>query len=345
MKRIERVNIFFLMLILLQLVSSKVLAFIIKDVMKLTAEQLQNPAILLTILGSNQIVFIFIPVVIYILVTKQSFKEVLKLNKIHIKDVLLTFLIAILFLPVVMALSAVSQLFSHNDVAEVLSSVSQGSILASLVVIAGFPTLFEEFIMRGVVLSEYRGITIKKAAIINGILFAILHLNLQQSLYACAMGILASYLVYYTRTIFASMTLHFTINGVNVLLAWVAFKFQSSGASSAAAAQSDLPEGLTRVMAMVGIIILLLIAAGCLALVVLLVKNIKKRNLDKWKEAENLVEGSEGYRYEDLGIQENLTIEESNKIKKNNSLKEIFNIPFILIIIVYIGAMVYDSLI
>lgn len=345
MSRIKRVNTFFLAILILQLLSSFALRFVIRDVLNLTSEQLQNPSTLLILLGSNQILFIFIPVVIYILITKQSFKDVLKLNRFHIKDMLLIFLIAILFLPVVMALSAISQLFSHNDVAEVLSSVSQGSILASIVVIAGFPTLFEEFIMRGVILSEYRGITIKKAAIINGILFAILHLNLQQSLYACAMGILASYLVYYTRTIFASMTLHFTINGVNVLLAWVAVKFQASSASSAAAAQSDLPEGLTRVMAMAGIVLLLLIAAGCLALVVLLIKNIKKRNIDKWKEDGKLIEGSEVYRYENLEIQENLTIEESNKTKKNNSLKEIFNIPFILIIIVYVGAMVYDKLV
>lgn len=72
--------------------------------------------------------------------------------------------------------------------------------------------------MRGILLSGYDGVDIKKAMLLNGLFFGMLHLNLQQFLYAFALGALFAYMVRLTDSIIPSMVAHFTINGSQVLM-------------------------------------------------------------------------------------------------------------------------------
>lgn len=335
MNRVKRVHIFYLVMLVMQIIASYVVGYFVRNVIKLSAEQLKSPEILLAILGSNQIIFIFIPVLVYILITKQSVKDILKLNKIHIKDIFFSFLIAILFLPTMMLLSAITQYFSKNDVAQMLSYTSQGSVFASLFVIAGFPAFFEEFIMRGVVLSEYRNVSIKKAAIMNGVLFAMLHMNIQQSLYALAMGILVSYLVYYTKSIFTSMTFHFTVNGINVCMAWFALRNMPSSGSSSIAAQENIPQSMILIGQIIAFVALTGIAIGAFTLIILLMKSIKKRNIDKWHQPESSVNDFEEIQNKEIFENEEIIHRSTGKVK-SGFFKDVFKIPFVFSILVYL---------
>lgn len=335
MNRIKRVNVFFMILLLLQTFGSYAIGYFITNIIKLSPEQLRTPKVLLTILGGNQIILLFIPVLLYIIITKQSIRDVLKLNRINIKDLFFSFLIAVLFLPTMMLLSAVTQLFSKNDVSQLLSFISSGSILASVLVIAGFPAMFEEFTMRGVILSEYRNVSIKKAAIMNGILFSMLHMNIQQSLYTLAMGIVVSYLVYYTKSIFSSMIFHFTVNGINVLMAFFALKAAGGGTNSNLASQGDIPQGIMIIGMIIAFAFLLGIVIGTLALIILIMKNIKKRNTHKWQAPET-IEGNTEFIYNanTFDVEEVVIKEEKNK---KGILKNVVNIPFVLSIMIYIA--------
>lgn len=335
MNRVKRVNIFFLVMLIMQIIASFIVGYFVRNIINLSEEQLKNPEILLAILGSNQIIFIFIPVLVYIIITKQSVKDVLKLNKVHIKDIFFSFLIAILFLPTMMILSAITQLFSSNDVAQILSYTSQGSVFASLFVIAGFPAFFEEFIMRGVVLSEYKNVSIKKAAIMNGVLFAMLHLNIQQSLYALAMGALVSYLVYYTKSIFTSMTFHFTVNGINVCMAWFALRNAPSSGTASAVAQSNMPQSLIIIGIVIAFILLFAIAIGTFTLIILLMKSIKKRNIDKWHRTETSVNDFEEIQNKGIFEKQEIIYRSKGNVK-NAFFKDVFNIPFVFSILVYL---------
>lgn len=340
MNRIKRINIFFLAMLIMQVLGSYIIGFFVRDILNLSPQQIRTPEVLLAILGSNQIIFVFIPVMIYIIITKQSIKEVLKLNKIHIMDLFLSFLTAILFLPSMMVLSAITQLFSKNDVAEMLTVTGQAPVWVLILVIAVFPAIFEEFTMRGLILSEYRSVSIKKAAIMNGILFSMLHMNIQQSLYTLAMGILVSYLVYYTKSIFASMIFHFTINGVNVLISTIVASGASSEANSAA--QSNVPHSFIIIGMIIGFVILLAIAIGTFALIILIIKNIKKRNINKWKEPEKS-QDNQGFMFniENYEIEENMEREAVEESKFKEFFKDVFNIPFVLSIITYIAALTF----
>lgn len=170
------------------------------------------------ILVASQILLLLIPACFYFIITKAPVKKTLRLNWPGWPTVLFSFLIAIFVQPFMMVLSALSSLFFTNDVANLISELDSYPTLLLIAVIALTPAICEEITMRGILLSGYDEIDIKKTMLLNGLFFGMLHLNLQQFLYAFALGALFAYMVRLTNSIIPSMVAHFTINGSQVLL-------------------------------------------------------------------------------------------------------------------------------
>lgn len=72
----------------------------------------------------------------------------------------------------------------------------------SLFIIAVTPAICEEVFMRGVVLDGYRNIPLWKAAIMNGVLFGLFHNNFMQLSYTSIVGIILTYVVVLTNSIY-----------------------------------------------------------------------------------------------------------------------------------------------
>ena len=168
---------------------------------------------------------LFIPSILYIVISKKSIKETLRLNPIGIKSILMIIVIGIVAQPLMMFLGTLSQLFFRNYVTDALKQLNSLGYFTMIAMIAITPAICEETVMRGVVLSGYRKVDIRKAALMNGFLFGLFHLGPQQFLYAFALGAVFVYLVEITNSIFASMLCHFVINGLQTTLSWVALKF------------------------------------------------------------------------------------------------------------------------
>lgn len=90
-------------------------------------------------------------------------------------------------------------------------------IWMSLFVIALTPAICEEVFMRGAVLSGHRNVKLWKAAILNGVLFGLFHNNFGQLFYATAFGIILTFVVVLTDSIYPSIIMHFIMNGLSVL--------------------------------------------------------------------------------------------------------------------------------
>ena len=168
---------------------------------------------------------LLIPSIIYLVVTKRPIKETLKLKLLSVKNILILIVIFFLSVPLMAALGAVSQLFFHNYVSDAMQGMKGLSYFFMMVTIAVTPAICEETLMRGVVLSGYRNVDIRKAAIMNGFLFGLFHLGAQQFFYAFALGIVFVYVVEITGSIFASMICHFLINGFSTTIAWLSMKY------------------------------------------------------------------------------------------------------------------------
>ena len=207
MKKVKEVNIYFFIIMLLQLFLPVYIIF--------RALNINDIRVMLVI---NHIIVFIIPAFIYLLITKQSPKKVLRLNKLHIKDIFIIICLSFICQPIMTFLSLISQFFFENEIGNFIGEVVNSPYWVLLLLIAVLPAITEEITIRGVVLSGYENKNIYVSCILSGLLFGIMHLDPQQFLYATALGIILALVVRITDSIFASVIMHFIINGTSITI-------------------------------------------------------------------------------------------------------------------------------
>ena len=173
-----------------------------------------------------QVTGLGLPALIYLLVTRPNLKQCLSLRSLSLKKLGLVTGISFCALPMGFLLSSFTSLFVNNNMGEMMVDTAFSYPLwAMLVVIGVLPSLFEEILFRGIVYRAYDYLPIHRGAMINGLLFGLIHLDIHQFFYAFAFGVLLTYLVFYTGSILAPILSHFILNGMNVLLVYLAVLF------------------------------------------------------------------------------------------------------------------------
>ena len=202
------------------------LGLIIIDLLILRVILTYSPS-LTDILSSNgfllllvsELVLIFPSLPLYMLITRQKINNILPLKPLGWKNAGYILLMSVLLEPVTSLLSLLTSLFFPNAALEITSMFTSNNLLAAITAVALLPALVEEICFRGVVLNASRGMNVMGAAVINGILFGLIHMNPQQIPYALFLGIIFSLYVIHTHSIFSSMLAHFLVNAPNVALA------------------------------------------------------------------------------------------------------------------------------
>lgn len=167
-----------------------------------------------------EILLFIVPTLIYFFITRESPKKVLSLHPLGWKNVFWIIVFSIAIQPTMSLLSFISLLFFPNNVSTVLEATRQENILLFFTTFAITPAICEEVFFRGVVFSGYRYQSIGKACLLTGLLFGFMHMDGQQFLYTFVLGVIFCYMVYRTKSIFAAMLSHFTINGSQSLMAY-----------------------------------------------------------------------------------------------------------------------------
>lgn len=276
-----------------------------------------------------EVLFLLVPTIIYFYITKLSVINTLRLHKINIKSIGVVILIVACCFPIATFASLVTQLFFTNNTAKVINSFMSLPLIVLILITAVTPAICEEITMRGVVLSGYKNVDIKKAAIMNGLIFGLFHMNPDQFLYAFALGIIFAYIVNITNSIFSTMIAHFTFNGTQTVMAWLVTKFSpilNQGTKTNAEASFSQYSLQLKV---VFLSFSFAFAAGSIVLVVLLLKLLKSVNKDKIAE-----------KYGN-GFENNEDISENNEVGLlyNNykpKKERVVNLPFILIVLLYV---------
>ncbi len=96
------------------------------------------------------------------------------------------------------------------------SSYNFLSLLLNLVFSALLPGFCEEIVHRGMLLKSLRPMGMWKAIIFSGVLFGLLHLNIEQFFYATIIGVFLGFLTVMTNSIYPAMIVHFINNALSV---------------------------------------------------------------------------------------------------------------------------------
>ena len=305
MKKVLKGNIYFLIILLLEIFAPIVLLPIYKFV------GVTDIRIVLLI---NHIVLFLLPALIYLLINKLSIKQTLRLNRLYLKDTLLIILLGFIVQPVMMFFSLISSFFFNNEVGAFVSEITSTPYILLLGLIALLPSITEEVTIRGIVLSGYDNQNKYIAALITGLFFGILHLDPQQFLYATALGFLFAIVVRITNSIYASMIMHFIINGTSVTMAKISSIIMEMFPNINEGAEITLKNISASEK------IMLVVSYGFLAIVFSIFVFLIVYYLDK--------------------INKKRSIEYRNDEYEKNTKEKIINLPFVLIIVIYIVYMI-----
>lgn len=213
-KRINGAVYFFIALIAIYEIASIIIMF---------TDALSGLDVKLNILISQSL--IFVPTIVYFILTRRNVFDVIRFKKTHPLMIILVPIIALAIVPLTTVINALSMLFVDNRISGVSNAlINNNSYGISLLFMAVLPAVVEETAYRGVILGNFNEGNQLTAVIMSGVLFGIMHMNLNQMAYAIVLGIIFAFLLEATGSILSTMLAHFCINGISVSLNYIVNK-------------------------------------------------------------------------------------------------------------------------
>ena len=226
----------------------------------------------------GQLLAFGLPCAIYLMVRRDKIKEFLPMRRLGWRNVIMITGMALSIQPVFMLLNVLSQFIFPNVIAEVIMGIGrQDGLAMALIIIAIVPSIFEEVAFRGIGFAGFKHVSIRKAALINGLLFGFIHMNMNQFLYAFVLGAVFCYFMYYTKSLWAPILAHFVFNATQSLLAYVVISTMDYEAMEAAAAVEAEPFAMVAFLLIMSVIALAF-AAGFIAIFIAFRRHNIKRN-------------------------------------------------------------------
>lgn len=208
-----------------------------------------------------EVAVIGIPPLIYLVVSGMDIKHVARINRVRGVELLLVLGMAVFGYAIVGFINMVwYSILSRigNPVEPVFPSIKTGrQYIIAIIAMAVTPALVEEFLFRGVILRGYERFGALTAIVVSGVLFGLLHLNLVNLPAVIFLGIMISYVVVRTNSIFAGVLYHFTQNFLSISFLFLqefAQRYLGDGMAVPENVEQMPPELLAAAMAVWGII-------------------------------------------------------------------------------------------
>lgn len=195
-KSIYKVNIFYLCTIIWSILS----------------QFLPTPA------NSYQYIAFLIPISIYLFINKSDAERILKPDRLNLKSAIIIFLIWLATLPIIVLIVEFYIYLFGNTLADIVSEDVHETFILNVFFAAVTPAILEEILMRGIILDGYRNKSRMVAALVNGLMFGMLHLNSFQFFHTFIAGFIASFLVFATNSIFAGIFIHMINNSLPIII-------------------------------------------------------------------------------------------------------------------------------
>ncbi len=179
----------------------------------------QLPLVLSLISGELTLV---IPAVLYVLICRPDLRGLSEQWRLPLAAIPLLIVMAYCVMPLISVINLISMMLAgENAAASMLGTLQQLPLWVSLLCIAVLPGVVEEFIFRGLLYSEYRRRRTWGAIVASGLLFGLMHMNLNQFCYAFVIGILFCLVYEATGSLLAPMLMHMVYNGNSVVLTYL----------------------------------------------------------------------------------------------------------------------------
>lgn len=162
---------------------------------------------------------LIVPTFFMLLFSKDKVKDVLSIRKMKWSTFFGVIGFTMAASPLITLVNLVSQLFVENTVAASSEQFLSLHPLLLIFFVGVLAPVCEEVVFRGAIFGGMKKEgNVFKAVLASGILFGLLHMNINQASYAFVIGILLGFLVEATGSIFSSIMFHVLINASNAIM-------------------------------------------------------------------------------------------------------------------------------
>lgn len=172
-------------------------------------------------------IIFMVPCVLYVFWMKPDTVKDISYGAVSFGTILKVIVMIYLLLPMMTFINGVSSIFVDNEVVTMLDETSKNPLWLQLAGMALAPAIVEEFVFRGLIFHGLKKRNPFWAIIISSLLFGAIHMNVNQFLYAFAMGIFFSLITYATGSMWPSTIMHFIYNAQSVILSYVIINYFS----------------------------------------------------------------------------------------------------------------------
>ena len=219
------------------------LLFIVVDTL-LVNRGIELPTVVALLLNE---LFVIIPSVVYICVHKPSFKDDLGFRKLKVGSIFLSVLLGFMVLPICSFVNVLTQFFVANTMTQASGSLlADTSFLITFLLVGVYAPVCEELMFRALINREYNRMTsVLMAAVSSGILFGLIHMNINQACYAFVLGFIFALANHASGSVITSMIMHVVVNSFNMLLMFAANAvMELQGANLAEEAENTRTSGM-----------------------------------------------------------------------------------------------------
>lgn len=192
---------------------------------------------------------VIVPTLAFLYAFERTDRGTAGFHRVKISTLLMIELCTFLMMPLVVVCNAVTLFFTENTMVSMEGSILQIPFPAMFFMIGILGPFCEEFVFRGVFYRSYRRGGERKddthvkgpsygirAILLSSLLFGLMHMNVNQALYAFVIGIFLALLVEAAGSLWASVFCHMFFNSIEVVLMY-ASKWLSPGSYGQASAK------------------------------------------------------------------------------------------------------------
>lgn len=171
---------------------------------------------------------LIVPTFFMLLFSKEKVRDVLSIRKIKWSTFFGVIAFTMAASPLVTLINLVSQLFVENTVSANSDQFLSLHPMLLIFFVGILAPICEETVFRGAIFSGMKKEgNVFKAIIASGLLFGLLHMNINQASYAFVIGVLLGFLVEATGSIFSSILFHVLVNSTNAIMMLISDKVVS----------------------------------------------------------------------------------------------------------------------
>lgn len=169
-----------------------------------------------------QVLYLGLPILFMLTIYKGNRTELLRLNPLSGKEIILLVLIGIfMFLGNLMLTNVnyiVASIFTDVEIPQAPSVYTTTDVLVMMIVLVAVAPVLEEISMRGIMMRGFEGKSKWFAIILTGTYFGMVHLSYYTLVPKILGGILLGYVAYATNSVYAGMILHLINNGLSGII-------------------------------------------------------------------------------------------------------------------------------